>query len=150
MINTMGRLLDAWHALLSGSLSYSGKSVMVFKEDAPIDFGSAAISEHYVLLRAEGESDQSNKRSFVNDTVVIVDIVTKHTININRSVVENIDGQITALALTAPFRTGLSAQAGMQILNVTRETSNYLAESNNTEKTYRKVSRYNSRILQTS
>lgn len=150
MINTMDKLLDSWFDLLDGNITYSGKSVKVYKEDTPEDLDTTpTVSEHYILLRAEGESDQSNKRSFVFDSVVIVDIVTKFNNNINRSVVENIDGQVTALVLPT-HQTGLGTQSGMQILNVERETSNYLAETDNKDKYYRKVSRYNSRILQTS
>lgn len=147
----MDKLLDSWFDLLDGNITYSGKTVKVYKEDTPEDLDeSPTQSEHYILLMAEGEIDQSNKRSFVNDTVVIVDIVTRFNNNINRSVVDNIDGQIGALILTAPFQDGLSSQSGMQILNVKRESANYLHESDNIKKYYRKISRYNSRILQTS
>lgn len=151
MISTMNKLLDSWFDLLDGNITYSGKTVKVYKEDTPEDLDETATqSEHYILLMAEGETDQSNKRSFVNDTVVLVDIVTKFNNNVNRTVVDNIDGQIGALILTAPYQTGLGTQSGMQILNVKRESANYLHEGDNIKKYYRKVSRYNSRILQTS
>lgn len=151
MIATMDKLLDSWYSLLNGALTYSGKSVKVYKEDAPEDLDpSPTVSEHYVIIRAEGETDQSNKSKFVFDSVVIVDIVTVFENNVNRAVVDNIDGQIGALVLTSPYSTGLADQSGMQILNVTRETSTYLREGDSIKNYYRKVSRYNSRILQTS
>lgn len=151
MISTMNLLMDSWFDLLEGLITYSGKTVKIYKEDTPEDLDpTPTVSEHYILLRAEGETDQSNKKSFVNDTVIIVDIVTKFNNNVNRSVVDNIDNQINALVLTSPWITGLPAQSGMQILNVQRETTNYLYEGDNINKYYRKVSRYNARILQTS
>lgn len=151
MISTMNKLFDSWFDLLDGAITYSGKSVKVYLEDVPEDTDTTGtVSEHYILLRAEGEADDSNKRSFAFDTVVIVDIVTVFQNNVNRSVVDNIAGQIDALVLTRPFTTGLAAQSGMQIINVKRETSNYLREGDNINNYYRKVSRYNHRLLQTS
>ena len=145
----MGKLLDSWYALLNGAVTYSGKSVKVYKESVPLDSDpSATRSEHYILLRAEGESDNSNKTAFATDSIMIVDIVTRFNNSVDRSVVENIDGQVTALVLPTQ-QTGLGSQSGMQILNVKRESTTYLTETN-IEKYYRKVSRYNTRILQTS
>jgi hypothetical protein len=149
MISTMDKELNAWFALLSGNLSYSGKSVKVYKEDVPEIF-SPLDSEHYVILIAESESDDSNKRSFATNTVISVDIVTKFVNNIDRSVVDDIDGQINALALTSPYQSGLASASGLQRLNIKRETTTYITEKTTQETIYRKVSRYISRILQTS
>ena len=150
MIETADKLSNSWYALLNDQITYSGKTVKGYKEDAPEDTDtSPTVSEHYYIIRVEGETDQSNKKSFVNDTVVIVDIVTKFENNVNRAVVDNIAGQIDALVLPTQ-QTGLAAQSGMQILNVKRETTNYLREGDNINNYYRKVSRYNHRLLQTS
>lgn len=148
MINTMGKLMDSYYALLNGQLNYS-KPVSVYKEDAPEEL-DPSLSPHYVLIRAEGETGDGNKRSFADDSVVILDIVTVFQNNVDRSVVEDIDRQIGALLLTTPQVSGLGSQSGMQILNVQRESSTYLTEEDSVKKYYRKVSRYTQRVLQTA
>lgn len=145
MINTMAKLMNAWYDLLDGNLTYNNQAVDVYKEDTEEE-----TSLHYVLLRAESETDDSNKRSFANESVVVVDIVTTFSGRVDRSVAENIDGQIGALILTDPRTSGLSAQSGMQILNVTLENTAYLTEEDETNKYYRKISRFSHRILQTA
>ncbi len=145
MINTMGLLVDSYYSLLNGQLNYNGLPVDVYKEDAPED-----ENYHYVLLRAESENYDGNKRSFADISVVVVDIVTVFQNNIDSSVVNEIDDQIGALLLTNPRTSGLSGQSGIQILNVIRETTAYLTESDGVNKYYRKVSRYRQRILQTN
>ena len=147
MINTMDKLVNAWYALLNGALTYNSLPVGVFQEDVPED-----TEGHYVILRAEGETGVSNKRSFALDSVVVVDIVTVFQNNVDSSVANNIDNQIAGLILTSPGVNGLSAQSGFQILNVTMETSSYLREYDNGSETaiYRKVSRYRHLAYQTA
>lgn len=127
--------MDAYYSLLK-NIAYD-----VFKEDAP-----EGQNTHYVLIRAEGETDGSNKRSFVDEAVVVIDIVTVFKNNIDRSVVETIDGIVRGLILPTPFRSGLTAPSGFQFLNVTREQSAYFPEEEGVKKYYRKVSRYSQRI----
>lgn len=139
MINTTGLLMNAWYAKLNGNVG-----VEVYKEDAPEDEAG-----DYVLLRAEGGSGSNNKRSFNDEIVIVVDIITHFQNNIDRSEVETIDGLINALVLPT-MQNGLTAQSGMQILNVNRETFTYLEEREDERKIYRKVSRYVHRIHQTA
>jgi hypothetical protein len=138
MINTTGLLMNAWYQLLNnGGLS-------VYKEDVPEN-----VDGNYVLLRAEGGTSQNNKRSFADETVIVVDIVTQFQSMIDRSEVETIDNTINGLILPT-MQNGLTAQSGMQILNVNRETFTYLTETDNEKKYYRKVSRYVHTIYQTA
>lgn len=143
----MDKLMNAWYSLLNGFLTYNSINVPVYKEDIPEDFNG-----HYVLLRAEGETDAGNKRSFSSDSVIVVDIVTTFENNVNRSVVDNIDNQILALVLPTAQTNGLSAQSGVQILNVKMETSAYLQQYDQGDQTaiYRKVSRYRHTAYQTA
>lgn len=144
-MNTMGKLMNAWYSKLNGNITYGGSSVDVYKESAP-----EGETSHYVILRAEGETNSSNKRSFADESVVIVDIVTVFENTVDRSVVEDIDGQIDALVTSAPGKSNLSEQSGMLIVRMVRESSNYLPENDGTNQYYRKISRYNHRILQTA
>jgi hypothetical protein len=138
MINTTGLLMNAWYQLLNnGGLS-------VYKEDVPEN-----VEGNYVLLRAEGGTSMNNKRSFADETVIVVDIVTQFQSMIDRSEVETIDNTINGLILPT-MQNGLTAQSGMQILNVNRETFTYLTETDNEKKYYRKVSRYVHTIYQTA
>jgi hypothetical protein len=122
MINTMGLLIDSYYSLLNGQLTYGGVSVDVYKEDAP-----EGQEGHYVLLIAEGEVYDGNKSSFADQSTVVVDIVTIFNNNVDTSVANEIDRQI-------------------QILNVQRESSTYMRETDGVRKYYRKVSRYKQRV----
>lgn len=144
-MNTMGKLLDAYWQLLNGSLSYNSTDVPVYKIDAPED-----APLNYVLIYGESETNTGNKRSFAFDTVVIVDIVTQNENVIDNRAVDSIDGQISSLVLSSPAVNNLSTQTGMQILNVEVATTAYIPERDGVNVFYRKVLRYNQRILQTA
>ena len=142
-MNTMGNLKNSWYSLLSGGIMIDSVILNVYKEDVPEE-----ETNHYVLIRAEGETDTSNKRSFRTESVVIVDIVTTFENNVDSSVVDSIDNQIQALVFNGPPLNNLSVQSGMQILNVKAETTSYLPQEDGTKKFYRKVSRYRHTIFQ--
>lgn len=139
----MKELMDEYYATLNNSVTYDGELVDVFKEDAP-----EGQTTHFIELRGEGGSDNSNKTKFADDCVVIVDIVTIFQNNVDRSVVEAIDASVKALITSSPFEGNLSV-TGKQVLNVTRETFTYITEQDDTNKYYRKVSRYVNRVLTT-
>lgn len=141
MKNVMKPLVDAWFDLLDGQLSYNLQDIKVYKEDA-----SNSDKYHYVLLRSESETDESNKSSFVTKPIVIVDIVTIHPISVQRSIVDEIDEQIRQLLF--PTRQCALLTTGLQILNVKPLSSSYLNDSDGTKKYYRKVTRFFHRIIQ--
>lgn len=128
---SMNLLMDAWFVLLKNN------SINVYKEDVP-----ETENGNYVVIRAESETQQNNKKSFVDNAVVIVDIVTIFENNRDSSVANGIDNTIFNLVTPNPFKGALSA-TGIQILNVVRETSTYLQEEDAQRKIYRKISRYN-------
>jgi hypothetical protein len=139
-MNTMGLVVQSYYDILDGNVpGFEG-----FKEDAP-----EGQTSNYYLIRAEGETDQSNKRTFSDESVVIIDIVTVHENNIDRSLVEGADHVISGLILPTPQGNVLSG-SGIQILNVKRENSTYLTEQDQSRKYYRKVSRYTQTITQTA
>lgn len=130
-------LVDAYYDLLDGI------SVSVFKEQAPQD----QVAD-YVLLRSEGGSNERNKTKFVDDCVVIVDIVTHFNELVDTSVVEGIDAEITALLRPTVNAVGLGAISGYQAAEVERESFTYVPEEGvDGNKVYRKVSRYNNRLV---
>lgn len=139
MKNVMKPLVDAWFDLLDGNLTYGGQEVKVYKEDAANN-----NTFHYVLLRAESETDDSNKATFVTRAVVIVDIITVHPVSVKRSIVDEIDDQIRELIF--PTRQHALVTDDFQILNVSPVSSMYLNDFDGTKKIYRKITRFINRI----
>lgn len=137
-------LIDSWYALLNGNLSYDGQPVNVYPEDADND-----DNNHHVLIRAESETDDSNKSVFITRPVVIIEIVTKFDGVINRSVVNNIDEQIRGL-LFPTRKCALPALTDLQITNVEIQSGNYLKDDDGVKRIYRKITRFIHRITQTN
>lgn len=143
MKNVMDQLADSWYTLLNGNLSYDSREVKVYSEDA-----DSADKFHYVVIKAESETDDSNKTSFVKNPVIIIDIITVHSITgVRKSIVNDIDDQIGEL-LFPTRKCALPALDGLQITNVRPEGSTYLNEDDGTKKYYRKVTRYVHRVTQ--
>lgn len=142
MKNVMQQLVDSWYDLLDVNLSYDSREVKVYKEDA-----DSEDDFHFVEIRAESETDSSNKQSFVTNPVVIIDIITVHAVNVKRSVVDEIDDQIREL-LFPTRQCALPALTGLQILNVKPQSATYLNEDDGTKKYYRKITRFIHTIYQ--
>lgn len=141
MKNVMKPVIDAWFDLLDGNIVIGDDVIPVFKED-PANYTTG----HYVLLQAESETDDSNKTAFVTNPVVVVDIVTVHSVSVKRSVVESIDDQIRQIVW--PTRKCALVTTGFQISNVTPSSANYLEEDDGSKRYYRKVTRFTHRINQ--
>lgn len=137
-------LIDSWYELLSGNLTFSSREVKVYPEEADND-----DEFHHVLIRAESETDNSNKSTFVTMPVIIIEIVTKFDGLINRSVVNNIDGQIREL-LFPTRKCALPPLEDLQITNVEIQSSNYLNDDDGVKRIYRKITRFIHRITQTN
>lgn len=142
MKNVMQQLVDSWFALLDGNLTYDSTPVKVYKEDA-----ANSDTFHFVEIMAEGETDASNKSSFVTNAVVVIDIITVHPVSVKRSVADNIDDQIRQL-LFPTRQCALPALTGLQISNVVPRNSTYLNQDDGTKKYYRKIIRFSHRINQ--
>ena len=150
----MNELIHAWYNLLNGHLTYGGLNVGVFMEDVNEDYPAPNVgstdSPHYVWIRGEGGSDDSNKARFADDDVVIIDIVTSFTNNVNRTVVETIDAAIRTLVYSSPSVNNFSQPANMQFGQTIRESYNYVyepPEQVGATVVYRKVSRYKTRVV---
>lgn len=139
----MDELMNAWYELLNENITYNSATIPVYKEDAP-----ASATSHYILLRAEGETDQSNNHQFHFASVVVVDVVTFHINNVKRSVVDDISTQIFNLVFPSNNANALPEQESIQILNVKQDTTTYLYEDDGvTDKVYRKIIRYSHTII---
>lgn len=128
MINVAKKTVTAWYQKLHGALS-----VPVYVESVPEE-----ITSSFVLLRVEGESNNSTKAYFGKNLIVIVDIVTVFQNMIDTSEVDTIDQQISQLILPSVGTHGLVV-SGFQICGVTYESSSYIRE----DRIYRKIIRYN-------
>lgn len=139
----MDELMNSWYNLLNQNVTYNSAIIPVYKEDAPAD-----ATSHYILLRAEGETDQSANHQFHFASVVVVDVVTVHKNNIKRSIVDDISTQIFNLVFPVKNANALPAQQNIQILNAKQDTTTYLYEDDGvTDKVYRKVIRYSHTII---
>lgn len=146
MIAAMDKLGDSWFDLLDGSLSYNGKEVKIYDPDVPEDLDpSTTVSEHYVIVRAESETEVSNKKTYAFNSIMIVDIVTVFQNNIDRKVCEDIYGQIVGLVFSKPGRNQLAEQTGIQILEVRVDNTIYRDEAGD-KKIRRKICRFFHRI----
>lgn len=127
--------MDAWFDLLDGNIS-----VPVHKIDVPM-----GASEPYVWIYPESGTGADNKRSKVDEVVVVVQVVTRFNAAINQEPVEEIDEAVEALVRPSSTSTGLSV-SGYQVHQVSRDGFNYITEEDGTDKIYSKVSRYIHRI----
>jgi hypothetical protein len=132
-VNT-GLLLTAWHDLLSG--------LNVHKIDVPED-----ETENYVWIYIESGSSSNLKTVKVDEVIVVCQIVTFHQNNIDQTACEALDAQVENLVLPLAWAQSLSV-SGMQVLNVERESFDYVQEEDSNGKIYRKVSRYKHTINQ--
>lgn len=138
MRNEVGKLLNAYYQCLKTIPSVNVYQVMADAED----------EGNYILLRAESETDASNKSSFVTNPIVVMDIVTRHEGAIDASVVDTIDNQARQLLFPTRKTIGLPAQSGIQILNVRAESSTYLDGFDGSVYEHRKITRFFNRINQ--
>jgi hypothetical protein len=127
--------MDAWIELLDGNIN-----VPVHKIDAPME-----ESGPYVWIYPESGTGMDNKRSKVDEVVIVVHVVTRFNAAINQDQVEEIDEAIEALIKPTANSCGLS-NVGYQVHNVSRDGFNYITEQDGTDKIYSKVSRYVHRI----
>lgn len=135
----MNGVLNSFMALLEGI------SVPVYRIDAPL-----SETGNYVIVRPESGTGNNNKRSINDNVIVITDITTVFENNVDGSVVEGIDDEIFSRLMPTPQSHSLTDPSGEQILNVTRESFNYLPETDGVKNYYRKVSRYSIQINQTA
>ncbi|CAB4140246.1 hypothetical protein UFOVP402_15 [uncultured Caudovirales phage] len=138
----MNDLITAWYQLLNGNVTYSSAVVPVYLEDAPADETS-----HYILLTAEGLTDDSDNSQFRYAATVVVDVVTVHKSNVRRSIADDISLQIHNLVFPVKNVSALPVQAGIQVLNVKQDTSTYLYEDDGVSKYYRHVIRFTQTII---
>lgn len=140
MIDVDGKLLDSWQELLDGVISVP----FYKKESVPED-----EEGNYVEVYVEGASGDDTKHSFVNEVIVVTNIVTRFNISVDTSVANGIDNEIKTLIRPDHGEHGLMSQDGMQILGVTFQNSGSLYEYDGTKKYYRKIVRYKHTIVQT-
>lgn len=134
MINSGKYIRQAYYDALSGVIS-----VPVYKEDVP----ESEVGNH-VVLRLEGDSDDSNKSSFNNVTTMLVDICTVGVNSIDPDTVEDIDGEIRAILL--PTQGAILLADTIRVLVLRPESSNYVPEDDGTKRYYRKVTRWTQKI----
>lgn len=143
MKNYTGKLVDAYYTCLNGDVMYGGRPVPVYNTAV-----SADERGHHIIVRAESESDASNKSSFVTNPTVIVEVVTIHDGAIDPSITDDIDDGVRQSILPTRSTTGLGSITGVQVLNVTAQSSTYLDGFNGRVHEHRKITRFTNRLNQ--
>lgn len=136
-MNNVSKLLrQAYYDLLNGI------SVDVYKEDVP-----KGEESHHVVIRIEGETDDSNRKGFINNPVVITEVVGVFSNSINPDVVDDIDQEIREILLPTNGAIEISA-SGIGINLIRCLNSEYLNEDDGTKRYYRKITRWQQRVSQ--
>lgn len=121
MKNPVHKLKNAWFDKLNGNLTYDSIQVPVYREDA-----GKLPSSHYVLIRAAGSRNERTADSFMRWVSLFIQIITKFhgTENVDDSIVESIEEQITELILPTTLDDSL-VDTDFQITLVSNESDNY-------------------------
>ena len=129
----MEEIITAWYNILSGNVNVDGV-LPVYRTNAPI-----GETGNYILLRKESGSFSWNKAAFFRSFVLIVEIVTRHSIIIDDKLVDDIDTIIRGLAINSPTSNNLNVTG---LVQVDPGSPVYLDEDDGTNKYYRKITRF--------
>lgn len=121
---------------IDGMITYSGNNIPAYGVDAP-----EGETGDFILVYPESVSEDNTKGVFSDNVIIITDVVTMFENVIDHSVVDDIDEQVRAIIVPTPSGSGLTKPGGIQFLNMTRASANYITESGS-KRIYRKVSRY--------
>ena len=114
---------DAYKTLLTDSVTFSGSTIPVFIMESNI-----ADSNYYMVLSDAKMNYNANKVIFNNEVSVTIEIFTKikNLLTDPFNPVDVITAQVLALVLPSITTTGLSIDAGFQIVTSRAENSTYL------------------------
>lgn len=135
--NNDALVLKAFFELLNGI------SVPVYRTDAPPD-----QEGHYVLLRLESSTDDTNNARHVSNVVVITEVVTRHSIRVDDSIAPGIDDEIAQRLFSRTGVNNLPVQTGIQISDVRRVNATYINEDDGSQRWHRLITRNVCRVAQ--
>lgn len=139
MINVANKVMKAWYEMLNNNIS-----VPVYRTDAPAEYQG-----NYVLLRVESDSsNNTNNQRYISNPVVITDVVTKFSNEIDDGLAVEIDNEISLLLTSSPATHNLPSQDGIGITRVRRENATYIPEDDGTFRYMRIVTRNTHRVEQ--
>lgn len=137
---------DAYYTLLDGAVTYNGSPIPVYDEEA-----EPSGNDYYIIISTVTDTDNPNKHKFINETTVLIDVVTKmdYTITKTKEIVDVITGKVLQLVLPSINSTGLADDTDFQILNVRKESSYHLPMTDTgTKKIIRRVTRFSQLIIE--
>jgi hypothetical protein len=142
MIDVHKKVRKAYYEALNGQLTYDGSPVSVWDEKA-----EATTNNIYVLLSTQTATDTSTFSSFDTQTTILIDIVSKSQDRVSKDVLDEVAQQILTIILPTVTTNGLPAQSGVQILNVRKESDNYLpVQLSATGSIIRRLIRFSQRV----
>ena len=119
--------------LLSGNITYNGKSVTVYGDDS-----FRTPPQNYVIIGDIIETPQNTNQSFTSNVNVTIDIFSEQYLKRDNTIVDNIANQILTLLIPS---TGIVdiGDADFQIHAMSRESSRYLAVTDGQNYIARKI-----------
>lgn len=136
MNNVSKKLRQAYYDLLNGI------SVEVYKEDVP-----KSEHSHHVVIRVESETDDSNRKGFINYPVVVTEVVGVFDSSVDPDEVEDIDQEIRNILLPSSGAIAISA-SGLGINMIRCLDSHYTSEDDGRKRYYSKITRWQQRVSQ--
>ena len=144
MKSAIDEIMKAWYDKLFAAINVDGTMIPVYKV-----WADANSNSHFIVLRPESETNDSTNAYYGKQSIILIDIVTKHNNVIDSSIVESIYNQIAALIFpNAGWDFQLESLTGFSIASVIAESSVYLIEDAGTYRLYRKIMRMVHTIIQ--
>ncbi len=138
-MNTVGLLIDAYYGKLNGNVHGFG----VYKLMIPISELS-----NFIRIYPESGSDNNNKSKFIEDVIIVVEIVSIFKNMADQAAVEDADSDIRGLLFNGNNSASFSI-TGVEIRNFDRDGYTYTITQDQSNTFYTKVTRYKQRLIQT-
>lgn len=130
MIEVSGKIRQAFYSALNGNVTVSATPIPVYS-----DFNPNENEDKYILLSTQTEADIRNKKKFITDGTILIDIVhIQQAGALEKDTLDTMAGQIENIVDPTISSNGLSAPSGVQFLNIKKLSTNdiTLPSANNT------------------
>ena len=135
--------MNSWYELLNGNITYNTQPVNVYRTDVFV-----TEDNHHIIIRVESRTNDNNNRRFVDQPVIITEVVTKFRAAIDDGVAGEIDEQIERLLYqSTPGLHSLPPQDDIVITAVNRQNATYLPEDDGTFRYNRLITRNVHRVV---
>lgn len=132
MIDVKQPVRTAFFLALNGHLSYNSENVPVSDDMIPSAYAKQKV---YVLLSSQTSNPKNTFSGWASEETIDLDIIYKASAYGAKEPLDQVAGQIMAILNPSITVNGLSAQPGVQFLNVIVKADRYLPLSLNQSNT---------------